>query len=103
MLVNTRLEELKCVNLLLHDGYTVGALNNLSRILTGGNEDGSDDVGGMGVETTDRSKGRGTVQYMAREMFEEGGHRSFVADVWAFGMSIAQVSAMTLYSSLLRH
>jgi hypothetical protein len=34
----------------LHDGETVGALDVLGRILSGGNENGRDDVGRMCVE-----------------------------------------------------
>lgn len=39
-------------HLLLHNGDTVGALHNLGGVLTSGEEYGSDDVGGVGVETT---------------------------------------------------
>lgn len=41
------------INLLLHDGDTVGALDNLSRVLASGQENSSDNVGSVGVESTD--------------------------------------------------
>lgn len=39
-------------NVLSHDGNTVGRLHDLRGILTGGEEDGGDNVGGVGVETS---------------------------------------------------
>lgn len=51
-------------NLLLHNGDAVGALDNLGRVLTSGKEDGSNNVGSVGVESTHGTGHGGTNQVL---------------------------------------
>ncbi len=56
----------------LHVGHAVGGLDVLSGVLAGGDEHGSDDVGGVGIVTTNRTSNSGTNQVLGNVDLHHG-------------------------------